>query len=222
MRVEHLCKAYDGKTVLQVERFTFSPNKIYAAIGANGSGKSTFARLLAGVLLPDAGAIWHESGETVGYLPQKSYPFAISVLRNVLLPVRNTAENRKRANALLQQMGISHLASQRADRLSGGETARMALCRVMMRECSFLILDEPTAAMDIEAAQLAEEAIRTYHKSVGGTILLITHSIRQAQRLADEVLFFRQGELWESGAAVRLLQSPQRPETRAFLDFFRD
>lgn len=220
MKIHDLSKSYEGKEVLHVEEFTFLPGKIYAAIGANGSGKSTLARLLAGVLPPDGGGIEHDPAESLGYLPQKSYPFCLSVLQNVLLPVSSTPENRQKALCLLDSLGIRSLAGQKANRLSGGETARMALARVMMRDYRFLILDEPTAAMDREATLLAEQAIRAYQQRLGGTVLLITHSIRQAERLAGEVLFFRQGALWESGSAAEVLSTPQRPETQEFLDFY--
>ena len=81
-----------------------------------------------------------------------------------------------------------------------------------------LILDEPTAAMDVETTALAEKRIRSYVRETGCALVLVTHSLRQARRLADEVLFFHEGKLIESGAGV--LSRPEQPQTRQFLDFY--
>ena len=222
MILQNITKRYGDKTVLAIPQYEFLPGRIYAVIGANGSGKSTLARIMAGALAADSGEVKTAAGESIGYLPQKSYAFALSVLQNTMLSQRPTPQNRMRAMELLDSLGLSALAGQRANRLSGGETARMALARVMMGEHRLLLLDEPTAAMDVEATLLAEAAIRAYRDAHGAGVLLVTHSIRQAARLADEVLFFRGGVLWESGSVGELLSSPKKRETKEFLDFYSE
>ena len=117
-------------------------------------------------------------------------------------------------------LGLTHLANQRAGGLSGGEAARMALGRVLMRPCQLLILDEPTASMDMESAILAERLVLNYRDGTGCAVLLITHDLQQARRLADEALFFHAGRLWEAGPARKVLFSPELPETRRFLEFY--
>ena len=117
-------------------------------------------------------------------------------------------------------LGIDHLADKPAHRLSGGETARMALCRLMMKEYELVILDEPTAAMDMETTSLSENLIRQYVQESGCALILVTHSLQQARRLADEVMYFHQGRLLEYGPAQSLLFSPQKTETKQFLDFY--
>lgn len=82
------------------------------------------------------------------------------------------------------------------------------------------ILDEPTAAMDVETTFLSENLIWEYAKKSGCVLLLITHSLQQAKRIADEILFFHKGQLFESGPKERLLFAPTRPETRQFLEFY--
>lgn len=120
----------------------------------------------------------------------------------------------------MEALGLTPLAGRRADGLSGGETARMALARVLMRPCGLLILDEPTASMDMEAAILAERLVAAYREETGCAVLLITHDLQQARRMADEALFFCGGQLWESGPAERVLFAPERPETGKFLEFY--
>ena len=136
--------------------------------------------------------------------------------KNILL---NGGEE-DRAAALMDALQIRHLEKKRADRLSGGETARMALARLMMKRYDLVILDEPTAAMDMETTAAAERLIQEYTQRTGCAMLLVTHSLQQARRIADEVLFFHKGLLLESGPKDRVLSTPAQPETRQFLDFY--
>ena len=119
----------------------------------------------------------------------------------------------------METFRLTALADKRADRLSGGETARMALARLMMKQYDLAVLDEPTAAMDMEMTLISEKIIRQYVSETGCSLILITHSLRQARRLADEILFFHNGELAEHGS-VQLLDSPTQPLTREFLNFY--
>lgn len=216
MKLRAFTKTCAGRVIVDVPALALEEGKIHAVIGANGSGKTTFARILAGVLPADGGGgVFTEACE-VGYMPQKSYAFRMSTRRNIRLG----GKDRERAEMLTRRLGLEPLANQRADRLSGGETARLALARTLVRRYDLVILDEPTAAMDIACASAAEEAILQSRKELGGTVLLITHNIRQAWRLADGVLFFHQGRLLESGPAEQVLNHPRRPETAGFLRFY--
>ena len=215
MKLYPFSKTYDGICVLDFPGLDLQPGKIYAVIGANGSGKSTFARILAGVLPADRRGPFTDAG-SVGYLPQKPYAFRMTAQRNLLL----NGKDRTRAAELMDAIQIGHLARKRADRLSGGETARMALARLMMQSYDLVLLDEPTAAMDMETTALAENLIARYTRQTGCALFLVTHSLQQARRVADEVLFFRRGCLLETGPADRLLYAPAQPETKQFLDFY--
>jgi ABC-type multidrug transport system ATPase subunit len=194
----------------------FENGKIYAVIGGNGSGKTTFARLMAGIEKDDSGKTALPKGIKTGYMPQKSYAFRMSVARNLTLNGKD-AERRER---LLRALQIDTLAGQSAKRLSGGETARMALARLLMRDYELLILDEPTAAMDVESTLAAETLLSDYCRDTGAGILLVTHSLQQARRIAQHVLFLHQGELREQGVASRLLSAPETEELRRFLEFY--
>ncbi len=216
MKIGPCTKTYNGRTVLDFPGLELEPGKIYAVVGANGSGKSTFARIAAGTLQSDRKGRVLERSVSLGYMPQRSYPFRLTVRRNILL----SGGTPERAEALMDALGLTHLAGQRAGGLSGGETARMALARVLMRPRELLILDEPTASMDMESAILAERLVSACRTETGCAVLLITHDLQQARRLADEALFFHNGQLWEDGPAERVLFSPERPETRRFLEFY--
>ena len=215
MRIEAFSKTYDGSTVLDFPGMELEPGQIYAIIGANGSGKSTFAKVLTGSLPGDRRGKYLR-GVSVGYMPQKNYAFRMTTRANLMLG----GSDRQRADMLMEAVQISHLADQRADKLSGGETARMALARLMMRSYDLVILDEPTAAMDMETTVLSEDLISAYVRRTGCAMILVTHSLQQARRIADEVLYFHKGKLLESGPKDRVLYAPQISETRQFLDFY--
>ena len=215
MNVPAFSKTYDGVKVLNFPGMSFEKGRIYAILGANGSGKSTFAKILSG-MLPSDQKKTVRLGSGLGYLPQKNYAFRMSVRDNLMLNGTDAA----RADALLDALQIRHLQHKKADRLSGGETARMALARIMMKSYNVLILDEPIAAMDIETTILSEKLIQQYVQETGCTLLMITHSLQQAKRIADELLFFHEGMLLEHGAKENLLTSPQTKELRQFLEFY--
>ena len=215
MKTTAFSKTYAGRTVLSLPELELEEKCVTAVIGPNGSGKSTFARILAGIETADAGKPVL-SGASVGYLPQKSFPFRMSTEKNILQNGKDPA----RAEELMRALGIHALAGQSAKKLSGGETARMALCRILMRRYDLLILDEPTAAMDMESTLAAEKLIRKTCEETGCTVLLITHSIQQARRLAERIMVFRDGALIEQGDTEGVLSSPSKEQTKNFLEFY--
>ena len=215
MKISAFSKTYEERTVLVFPDMELRRGTVYAIIGANGSGKSTFAKILAGVVAVDKKG--HPlDGCSVGYLPQKNYAFRMSTKANLLL----NGNDETKANTLLDALQIRHLEKKRADRLSGGETARMALARLMMGTYDLVILDEPTAAMDMETTLLSEKLILDYVKETGCALILVTHSLQQARRIADEIWYFHKGKLLETGPKERLLKSPQMEQTRKFLEFY--
>lgn len=206
-------KTYHGVKVLDFPGLELQPGKIYAILGANGSGKSTFAKIAAGILPADQKC---RIPGSVGYLPQKPYAFRMTLRKNILL----TAGRPERADELMRTLSLTELKEKRADRLSGGETARMALARLMMKRYDMVILDEPTAAMDMESTSAAEELILKYVRETDCVLTLVTHSLQQARRVADEAIYFHKGRLLENGPAEYVLYHPALAETRKFLEFY--
>ena len=215
MKIASFSKTYEGRTVLDFPGMELQSGKIYAIIGANGSGKSTFAKILAGIVPADKRGK-HLDGGCIGYMPQKNYAFRMATRANILL----NGTDVKRAEELMDALHIRHLEEKRADKLSGGETARMALARLMMKKYDLVILDEPTAAMDMETTILSENLIASYVQETGCTLVLVTHSLQQARRIADEVLYFHKGELAENGTKEQVLHNPESEKTRQFLEFY--
>lgn len=219
--VSPFTKSYHGRTVLNFPAFSFEPSHIYAVIGSNGSGKSTFARVLAGIEKVDSATRPLSSSVNIGYLPQKPYAFHMILRKNILLnKEKNSSGNETRAEELIRAFELTALAEKNGSSLSGGETARMALARLMMKEYSLLILDEPTAAIDMNNTLRAEQVIREYTHRTKASVLLITHSLKQALRLSDTVLYLENGNLIEQGGTASVLNEPSTVELRRFLDFY--
>ena len=215
MKISAFSKTYEGRTVLDFPGMELQPGKIYAVIGANGSGKSTFARILTGILKADRRGK-HLEAASVGFMPQKNYAYRMSTKANILLNGRDAA----RAERLMDAIQLRHLENKRADKLSGGETARMALIRLMMKQYDLVLLDEPTAAMDMETTLLSEKLIADYVKETNCSLILVTHSLQQARRIADEVWYFHKGKLLEAGTTEQVLNTPEKAETKQFLEFY--
>ena len=215
MKLLPFSKTYEDRRVLSFPGMDVEPGTIYAIIGANGSGKSTFAKILAGILPADKKGARMDGG-SIGYMPQKNYAYRMSTRNNILLNGRDQA----RADALMDAIRIRHLENKRADKLSGGETARMALARLMMKTYDLVLLDEPTAAMDMETTLLSEKLIADYVKETGCALVLVTHSLQQARRIADRVWYFHKGELLEAGPREQVLHNPEKTQTQQFLEFY--
>ena len=216
MKINALSKTYEGRKVLSTPSFELLNGEICVLVGANGSGKSSLAKAIAGVISDDFGAKSFEEKLNVGYMPQKSYAFRMNVLRNLLL----AGGDETGAMEMLDKLGIAHLAKAPAKKLSGGESARMALGRVLMEKHDLIILDEPTASMDMESTALSEALIVDYCKKSGAAVLWVTHSLAQARRVADKAMFLRKGEMIEFGNAEKLLNEPEKEETKEFLKFY--
>lgn len=187
IRVLPVRKTYGGRKVLDFPGYCFESGKVYAITGPNGSGKSTLAKILAGILLPDEGNVFETEHCSVGYMPQKSFAFRMNLKKNVLLGADPENPDREADyGKLADALDIRKIETQKAKKLSGGETAKMALARVMMRKYDLLILDEPTAAMDRIAKERALLLAGQYAREKEAAVLLITHSLEEAENAADE------------------------------------
>jgi tungstate transport system ATP-binding protein len=187
-------------------------------LGPNGSGKSTLLRLAMGLVRPSSGRVtWgHRDtpGERLAMVFQRPVMLRRTAAANVAsaLPGRDDA----RVTALLAQVGLAPLADRPARRLSGGEQQRLALARALARDPEVLFLDEPTASLDPAAAKAVEDIVRAVAAS-GVKIVMATHDIGQARRLAGDVVFLARGRLTERADAARFFHAPATREAGAFL-----
>ena len=202
------------------------PGLVTAVVGHNGAGKSTLAQVIAGTLRLDSGRA--QIGERVvddaaTFVPARRRGVAMvsqaprifthmSVVANVAFPlrVRGVGRTEARAAALdqLRAVGIADLAHRRASDLSGGQAARVAIARALVFRPEVLILDEPTAALDVEATAQVSAVLRERLMGAGITTLLVSHDIAEVLALASHMIVMGDGSVVEEGSPARVLASP--------------
>ena len=202
------------------------PGLVTAVVGHNGAGKSTLAQVIAGTLRLDSGRA--QIGERVvddaaTFVPARRRGVAMvsqaprifthmSVVANVAFPLRvrgvGRAEAREAALDQLRAVGIEDLAYRRASDLSGGQAARVAIARALVFRPEVLILDEPTAALDVEATAQVSAVLRERLMGAGITTLLVSHDIAEVLALASHMIVMGEGRVVEEGSPARVLASP--------------
>lgn len=224
---DSLSQKYNDRLVLQEFTFEFQPNKIYGLIGPNGAGKSTLLLLLSAMRRPFSGRVFYNGKPLEHSIPeiscvwQRPYLFQGNVIDNIGYGLRIRRWDRKaekeRIKQLLKVFKLEDLSRQRASKLSGGETARVVIARAIAARPKILLLDEPAANLDPSNTRLVEEVLSRIHQEEGITIILVTHDMFQAKRLADITLYLSGGRLIEYGCSKTIFQAPSSHETLRFI-----
>jgi len=216
--------APDGVTLLHDVQLNIAGGARTVILGANGAGKSVLMRLMHGLLQPSRGRVlWNGSAgrpAAQAMVFQRPVMLRRSTLANVeyglkLLGVPK-ALRQSRAEAALAHVGLAHLATRPARVLSGGEQQRIALARAWALEPRILFLDEPTASLDPAAAREVERIVSEIHRA-GTAIVMTTHNLGQARRLADEIIFLHQGRITERTPASEFFRQPRSAEAAEYL-----
>lgn len=210
LKVSDLWKEYDGSPVLQGASFSFDGNGIYVLMGDNGTGKSTFLRICALLERYDRGEVdYISNGQLLPHdielrrritlvLP-KIGVFNSTVFNNVAygLKIRGIAREaiRERVNSAIDFVGLGHKKKQAALTLSSGETQRLGIARALVINPEMLFLDEPAAFVDVKNREIIEEIILRLKKEKKSTVILTTHDVQQAERLADRLFILTQGRI---------------------------
>jgi tungstate transport system ATP-binding protein len=219
--------ARNGRVLLDVDEVSFSGARLTAIVGPNGAGKSLLLKVLAGVIRPDRGEVRWGTGSPSprGYrrlslLLQAPVVLRRSVLANVEFALSAAGFGRdaivRRSREALEKAGLSGLSATAARLLSGGEKQRLALARALAIEPEVLFLDEPVANLD-PASVITIEAMIRAERARGTTVVLVTHDLAQAHRLADDVMFMLRGRIVERGDAAAFLNAPRSAQARAFV-----
>lgn len=226
LRLEGVGFQFNGTTLLEEIHLQLEAGSRTVVLGPNGAGKSLLLRICHGLLRPTRGQVsWcgeapASASRLQAFVFQRPVLLRRSALANVEygLAVQGVrgAERRERAMAALQRTGLGEIAKRPARVLSGGEQQRLALARAWALEPRVLFLDEPTASLDPAAARTVEELVTAIHD--GGTkVVMTTHDLGQARRLAGDVIFMHRGRLLEHAPARRFFHKPQSEAAEAFL-----
>ena len=227
LQAEGLCYAANGVPILRGASFVLEAGPPTLVIGPNGAGKSVLLRLLHGLLAPSGGAVrWAGESRGGGRMPRDAMVFQRpvmlrrSVLANAAYPLKLAglprAERLARARTALGRVGLDGLADRPARRLSGGEQQRLALARASALDPEVLFLDEPCASLDPAATRAVEDIVAGI-AARGTKVVMTTHDLGQARRLAGEILFLHRGRLLEHAPAAEFFAGPRAPEAAAFL-----
>lgn len=231
-QLREVTKEYNGRHVLQVDRLDIARGEIFALVGPSGAGKSTLLRLLNFLEAPTTGRIsfLHAEFNSDRPIPLKLRRRVTTVFQRPLLLNRSVEANvsyglrlrgqrnsSHRIEAALEEVGLRHMARQRARTLSGGEAQRVALARAIVLQPDVLLLDEPTANLDPYNVGLIEDIIGKLNRERETTLVLVTHNVFQAKRLAHRVALLLEGQIVEITDVDAFFQSPRDPRTAAFV-----
>jgi tungstate transport system ATP-binding protein len=231
LRLEEVAYEAGGRILIEPVSLDIARGPRTLLLGPNGAGKSLLLRLCHGLIRPSRGrVIWQgaapgRNGTQVLHRQAMVFQRPVMLRRSALANVEYALKlrglgrepRRARANAMLASTGLGALARMPARRLSGGEQQRLALARAWAVEPEILFLDEPTANLDPAAVKLVEEIIGAIH-AAGTKIVMTTHDLAQARRLADEIVFLHRGRVVERGDAASFFAGPKTEAARAFVE----
>ncbi|PDT79771.1 amino acid ABC transporter ATP-binding protein [Sinorhizobium sp. BJ1] len=233
--VENVHKSFGALEVLKGVSLTVGRGEVFALIGRSGSGKSTLLRCMNGLEKINSGRIeiaGHALGEDakalrklrtdVGIVFQSYNLFPhLTVGENIMLApriVKDVAKTKARevAREVLQLVGLSEKFDSYPDQLSGGQQQRVAIARSLAMRPKVMLFDEVTSALDPE---LTEEVLMVMEQLArdGMTMILVTHEMGFARRVATQTIFMHKGKIWEEGPSAALFADPQTPELRQFV-----
>ena len=220
LRARALTKSYGRRTVVQGVDIDIRTGEVVGLLGPNGAGKTTTFYMVVGLARPDSGHVF--LGETditalpmylraragIGYLPQEASIFRKLTAEQNVLAILETlelspAQQRARARALLEELGIAALARQAAYTLSGGERRRLEICRALAASPAFILLDEPFAGIDPMARADLQRVI-SHLKQRGIGVLITDHNVRETLKIADRAYILKEGEVFRSGTPAEL------------------
>jgi len=229
LEIVGLQKNYRAVKALKSISMELKGNRIIVLLGVNGAGKTTLMRILAGLEKPDRGQILFNNQRTdpkelrqISTLVfQKTAMFTMNVYQNLAYGLRirkiPKEEIPKRVSDALQAVRLLGFEKRRAKKLSGGEQQRIALARAFLLEAHVLLLDEPTANLDPNSATIIEKAIIS-KKSSQRIIIMATHNLNQARRVADEIVHIHDGEVVEIALSEDFFENPRSEITRKFIN----
>lgn len=235
LELEAIGKSFGAHRALDALSLLVEDARSLVLIGPSGGGKSTLLRIIGGLEAPDRGEVTvngrrlnfaeeslRSHRRTIGTVFQAFNLFPhLSALENISLPLEKVhhfsrADANAAARAQLERFQLEAHAGKTPAELSGGQRQRVAIARALSIRPQLLLFDEPTSALDPEMTAEVLEVIEQL-RTEGRDLILVTHHMAFARRVADRVAFLADGRILESGVASQLFDTPKRPETRSFL-----
>ena len=228
LRAEGLCKTYGKRPVLRSVSVGLTGGEIVGLLGPNGAGKTTTFSIIVGIIRPETGVVKYNGEDItmwpmhkrarrgVTYLPQEPSVFRrLTVEENIMAILETTRLNKtqreERLHDLLAELRIGHLASNRADSLSGGERRRVEISRALVMSPAFMLLDEPFAGIDpLSVVDIQEIILQLRGSGIG--ILLTDHNVRETLTICDRAYLLSDGQVFEEGTPEDFTSSARAKE----------
>ncbi len=228
IQAENLYKSYRGRCVVKGVSLTVRAGEVVGLLGPNGAGKTTSFYMVMGLVRPDRGRLifkgyditgvpmYKRARMGMGYLAQEPSIFRkLTVEENIMAILETLAitgkERKARCAGLLEDLGLTHLAGQKAMTLSGGERRRLEITRAMVTNPSFLMLDEPFSGVDPKAVYEVQQIIRRLQRRNMG-ILITDHNVRETLSVVDRAYLMARGEVMLEGSSDYLVNSEEARE----------
>jgi lipopolysaccharide export system ATP-binding protein len=235
LRAENLKKSYGNRLVVKGVNLEVRSGEIIGLLGRNGAGKTTTFQMVSGLIKPDSGAIYlnntdispysthKRATQGITYLPQENSVFLKTTVENNLKLVWELQGNKKRermklAEQLLEELGLEELSRQPAYSLSGGERRKLEICRALILNPKFLLLDEPFTGIDpLTIIDLQKILIKLRNKGIG--IVLSDHNVRDTFKIADRAYIIEEGEILIEGSPQEVASNGLAKERFLGIDF---
>ena len=235
LRAEGLCKTYGNRQVVRRVNLTLDSGQVIGLLGPNGAGKTTTFYMVVGLTRPDGGQVWLDGNEIteqpmhlrarkgISYLPQEASVFRKLSVRDNLLAILETVEDDRelqqhRAQELLEEFGITHIADSQGYALSGGERRRVEIARALITRPAFILLDEPFAGIDpIAVADIQQLILGLKNRNIG--VLISDHNVRETLGVCDAAYIVSAGEVLEFGTPEQIAESKKAREIYLGEDF---
>jgi ABC-2 type transport system ATP-binding protein len=218
--VKGLTKTYGNFKAVDDVSFVVQQGEIAGLVGPNGAGKTTIIHMMLGLISPNAGMVrlFGKSLDTnrehilqrLNFTtPYMAFPVRLTVLENLTIFARiyRIREPKAKISGLLERFGIGHLKNKPISRLSSGETTRVGLCKAFLNNPEMLLLDEPTAYLDLQAALRVREVLLDLQRSCGTTILYTSHNMHEVQRICTRIIFLSHGRVIATGTPIEVTRN---------------
>jgi ABC-2 type transport system ATP-binding protein len=215
--VERLTKTYSNFKAVDDVSFVVPAGEIAGLVGPNGAGKTTIIHVMLGLISPNAGTVrmFGKSLDTdreqilqrLNFTsPYMAFPARLTVLENLTVfgKIYNVRHPATKIIELLERFGIGGLKNKPISRLSSGETTRVGLCKAFLNDPELLLLDEPTAYLDLQAGLQVRDVLLDLQRTCGTTILYTSHNMREVQRICNRIIFLSRGKLIATGTPIEL------------------
>lgn len=232
LELNHLKKHFDGREVVRDLSLTLEQGQLLCILGASGCGKTTTFNMIGGFLAPDSGSV-RLDGEDITRIPPEQRPVTtvfqsyglfphMTVLQNVIYGLKFRGVKREQARQkgmhYLEMVGLTDYASAYIQEISGGQQQRVALARALIVEPKLCLLDEPFCSLDAALRTKMRHELKRLQKSLGLTMVFVTHDQEEAIILADRIAIMDQGELVQNDAPLDLCRRPASPFVAEFMD----